>query len=103
VTGFLLHSVPVHSGEHSGANSGMGLFRRNNLSPEWQFGWALCQILFRRNPPESAGMTGIRQESVGHDKDLLFKHDLLFLLTIKDILRTKATPPHLPYIVPKNI
>jgi hypothetical protein len=41
------------------------------LFPEWQFGRALCQILFHRNPPESAGMTGFRQESVGQGKDLL--------------------------------
>ena len=51
-TGFRLHSVPVHSGEHSGLNSGMSLFCRNNLSLEWQFGRASCQILFHRNPQE---------------------------------------------------
>jgi hypothetical protein len=65
-----LDSIPVHSGDHSSLNSGMAIFRRNRLPLEWQFGWALCQNLFHRNPPDSAGMTGIWQESVGHNKDL---------------------------------
>jgi hypothetical protein len=50
----------------------MPLFHRNKLSPECQFGRALYQISFRRIPPDSAGMTGFRQESVGQGKDLAF-------------------------------
>ena len=70
----------MHSGEHSGLKTGMAQFRRNSLPPEWQFGRALCQISFHRNPPESAGMTGIRQESVGQGKDLLTTNESLRLV-----------------------
>ena len=53
--------------DHSGPNSGMALFRWNKRSLEWQF-WqdSLPKII----PPDSTGMTGFRQESQGHDKDL---------------------------------
>ena len=69
-TGFWLHSISVHSGEHSGLNSGMVKFCQNILSLEWQFGRALCQTSFHQNPPESTGMTAFQQESVGQGKDL---------------------------------
>ena len=64
------HSAGFRSGpfrDHSGPNSGMALFRQNKWSPEWQF-WqdSLPKII----PPDSTGMTGFRQESQGHDKDL---------------------------------
>ena len=62
------HSTGFRSGpfrDHSGANSGMALFHQNKWSPEWQF-WlgSLPQII----PLDS---TGFRQESQGHDKDLV--------------------------------
>src|SRR6266446_5946171 len=60
-TGFWLHSVPVHSREHSGVNSGMALFRWNKLSPEWQI-WV--------GPLPKYNSSGFWQESVGQGKDL---------------------------------
>ena len=54
----------------------MALFRRNKLSPEWQF-WLgpLPNII----PPESGHSSGFRQESVGQGKDLtiLFPHTFI--------------------------
>ena len=65
------HSTGFCSGpfqDHSGPNSGMALFCRNKWSPEWQF-WqdSLPKIIL----PDFTGMTGFRQESQEHDKDLL--------------------------------
>ena len=34
ITGILLHSIPAHSAEHSGLNSGMPKFHRNDQAPE---------------------------------------------------------------------
>ena len=70
-TGFRLHSVLVHSREHSslnsGLNSGMAQFRRNQLSPE------------------STGMTGFQQESVGQGKDLRWCVFFYFFFFLKNL------------------
>ena len=46
-------SVPVHSGDHSGLNSGMAPFRRNMYPPEWQI-W--LDPLPNFIPPDSTGI-----------------------------------------------
>jgi len=46
-------SVPVHSGDHSGLNSGMASFHRNMLPPEWK-NWQASLPIF--TPPDSGGV-----------------------------------------------
>jgi hypothetical protein len=48
-----LHSVLVNSAEHSGINSGMPRFRRNEQLPEWQYWQDPLPIGIPLESPES--------------------------------------------------
>ena len=84
ITGILLHSVPAHSAEHSGLNSGMPKFRRNDENSR-----PACQKSFLRNPPDSAGMTGFLQELGGHCKDLIKACKYLYMKSVCEKAVTK--------------
>ena len=54
VTGFWLHSIPVHSGEHSGLGSGMPRFHWNMPPLEWKIWQVLLPFFIPVESPDSA-------------------------------------------------